>query len=182
MTQFEAFDKHVEVNGESVLSVVDGMGFFKQKAYDILLKNGIKEPKVGEWYSQQSWLNAFKEISKIMGTKTLRLIGQKIPENANFPPEISSFEIALGSIDIAYHMNHRNGEIGNYKFLGVTEGKKEAEMICENPYPCDFDQGIIESMAKRFKPKDSLSVSIKHADGDCRNNGHQYCKYIVFWF
>jgi hypothetical protein len=181
MAQFIAFDNKVEVNGETVLSIVDGMGALRKKAYEILEKNNIKDPKAGNWYSQQSWLNSFKEISNLMGVKTLRLIGQKIPENANFPKEINSFEIALGAIDVAYHMNHRNGEIGTYKYLGITDGKKEAEIICENPYPCEFDQGIIESMAKRFKPKDSLSVSIKHAEGKCRSNGEQSCKYILFW-
>ncbi|MFN8576302.1 MAG: hypothetical protein U0354_05550 [Candidatus Sericytochromatia bacterium] len=60
MTEFVAFDNKAETNGETVLALISGMGVFKQKAYDILEKNGIKNPKSGEWYSQQSLLDSFK--------------------------------------------------------------------------------------------------------------------------
>lgn len=182
MAQFKAFDSKVQINGETVLSIVDGMGAFKTKAFDILSKNGINDAKPGEWYSQQGWLNSFKEISDKMGAATLFSIGCKIPENANFPPQINSFETAMHGIDMAYHMNHKNGEIGSYKFLGLT-GAKEAKMICENPYPCDFDRGIIEAMAKRFKPEHSISVSVKHNDqASCRKKGADSCEYLISWF
>ena len=78
MTQFKAFNKDVEVNGETVLSVVAGMGTFKSTALKILKENGIDEPKPGEWYSQQNWLNAFKEISEKIGEHTLHQIGMAI--------------------------------------------------------------------------------------------------------
>lgn len=182
MAQFEAFASGVEINGETVLSIVDGMGAFKRRAFEILSKNGINNPEPGKWYSQQDWLNAFKEISEKMGVTTLFSIGQKIPENANFPPQINSFETALNGIDMAYHMNHRNGEIGYYKYLGLTNSK-EARMHCENPYPCDFDRGIIESMVKRFKPENATSVSVKHDEkSPCRKNGANSCEYVIFWF
>lgn len=182
MAHFKSFQDGVEINGESVLSIVDGMGVFKKRAFEILSKNGIDNPESGKWYPQQNWLNAFKEISEKMGTKTLFYIGQKIPENAKFPPQINSFDTALEGINMAYHMNHRNGEIGYYKYLGRTSNK-EARMLCENPYPCDFDMGIIEAMVKRFKPEDAKSVSVKHDEkSSCRKNGHDKCEYIVFWF
>jgi len=60
---FVAKSAGAEVNGETVNSIVVGMGAFKAKALEILSKNGIKDPKSGMWYSQQNWLNAFKEIA-----------------------------------------------------------------------------------------------------------------------
>jgi hypothetical protein len=194
MAQFKAFAQGVDVNGESVFSVVEGMGTFKAKAFDILSKNGISQPKAGEWYSQQAWLNGFREISETVGASTLFLIGKKIPENAQFPPDIDNIEKALQSIDVAYHMNHRlAGEllfnpltgsmkegIGHYVYVKMSE--KKAKIICNNPYPCDFDRGIIEAMAKRFKPFESLFAKVAHDDAaPCRKKGADSCTYFVEW-
>jgi hypothetical protein len=179
MAQFKAFSASVEVNGETVLSIVDGMGAMKSMAMAILEKNGIKDPKPGQWFKQQSWLNAFKQISESIGANTLSQIGQKIPENAQFPPDIDSIEKALAAIDVAYHMNHRNGEIGNYNYKANGPGK--ALMNCANPYPCDFDRGIIVSMARRFAAK-SANVRVVHNDSKlCRKNGAESCTYAVAW-
>jgi hypothetical protein len=180
MAQFKAFSNNVEVNGETVLSVVSGVGVFKKQALEILAKNGINDPKPGQWYSQQSWLNAFKEISEKIGPKSLFSIGKAIPANAKFPPEINTIEKALGAIDIAYHMNHKNGEIGHYNFI-KTEGNS-GKMVCNNPYPCEFDKGIIEAMAQKFKPADSIMAFVEHDDSQpCRKKGAESCTYLVTW-
>ncbi len=176
---FKAFSDGVEVNGETVLSVVNGSPL-KEFTLDILAKNGIKEPKAGRWYSQQTWLNVFKIISDQIGPTLLYSIGYSIPENAEFPEHIDTIEKALASIDIAYHMNHRNGDIGYYKF--EMNGKNCGKMICENPYPCDFDRGIITGMAQKFKPQGSLFVVVEHApEGPCRMNGDNTCIYNISW-
>jgi hypothetical protein len=179
MAQFKAYSASVEVNGETVLSIVDGMGAMKSMAISILEKNGIKDPKPGQWFKQQSWLNAFKQISESVGANTLSQIGQRIPENAQFPPDIDSIEKALAAIDVAYHMNHRNGDIGNYACTGT--GPRKAVMNCANPYPCDFDRGIIVSMARRFAPK-GANVRVTHDDSKpCRKSGDESCTYTVAW-
>ncbi|MFH1380703.1 MAG: hypothetical protein ABIH57_00835, partial [Candidatus Omnitrophota bacterium] len=173
MTQFDAFVSGVEVNGQTILSVVEGMGEFRVLALDILRQNGIDNPQPLKWYSQQDWLNAFKVIHEKLGQYTLQQIGMKIPENADWPPEINDIESALASIDVAYHMNHRiNGRvmfnpvngtmeegIGHYGYEKVSERK--IKMVCDNPYPCDFDKGIILAVAKKFKPKDAINVNVK---------------------
>lgn len=179
MAQFKAFSSSVEVNGESVFSIVDGMGAFKQTALMILAQNNIDNPKPGDWFKQQDWLNAFQSISDKIGDEILYSIGVKIPENAQFPPDIDNIEKALSAIDVAYHMNHRNGEIGHYNFEKV--GANKAKLVCDNPYPCHFDRGIIEAMAKRFKPAGS-SVTVQHDDSaPCRKNGGDSCTYNVAW-
>jgi predicted hydrocarbon binding protein len=193
MAMFVAVSANAEVNGETVFSIVDGMGVFKARAMDILTKSGIKDPKPGMWFKQQDWLNAFKEISTLLGPNTLFSIGKKIPENAKFPPQIDNIEKAIAAIDVAYHMNHRiDGKvlfdtntgkmaegIGHYSFTKISE--KEAKMVCPNPYPCDFDRGLIEGTAKKFMKNGSF-VKVTHNDNaKCRKKGADSCEYIVTW-
>jgi hypothetical protein len=179
LAQFVAIKKGVEVNGETVLSIVNGVGVFKKNALEILKRNGIEDPVAGKWYSQQAWLDSFKEIAQKVGEKSLFMIGKAIPENANFPPDIDTIQKALASIDIAYHMNHRNGDIGNYKYQDIDSS--EGKITCDNPYPCNFDKGIIESMANRFKPIDSAMILVEHESGKCRKKGDNSCTYNIFW-
>ena len=194
MAEFKAFVPGIEVNGETVYSVVDGVGVFKAKALSILAGHGIVDPVKGRWYSQQAWLDSFRSIAEGVGAATLSSIGRKIPENAQFPPEIDSIVKALSAIDVAYHMNHRrDGKvmfdptsggmlegIGHYQFLPLDD--RTAKMICRNPYPCEFDRGIIEAMAKRFKPADSVFAQVRHDDAaPCRHKAADACTYLISW-
>jgi len=194
MAQFIAFAEGVEVNGETVFAVVDGMGVFRAKALEILARNGISEPMPGRWYSQQAWLDSFRVISETIGMVTLYAIGKKIPENARFPRDLDTIEKALAGIDVAYHMNHRlDGKvlfdprtremregIGHYGYEKLANAK--VRMTCNNPYPCDFDRGIIEAMAQRFRPIGCLFVSVRHDDlAPCRKKGDDSCTYYVEW-
>ncbi len=179
MAMFKAYDRKVEVNGETVLSVVAGMGAFGERALKILAECGIENPKAGLWYSQQSWLNAFRKVADTIGPSTLYQIGAKIPENAQFPPQIDSIDKGLASIDVAYHMNHRHGEIGHYNFQST--GPSSGRMVCPNPYPCDFDRGIIEAIARRFCPT-GHRAAVKHDDeAPCRKQGAESCTYDITW-
>jgi hypothetical protein len=194
MAQFVVYDKRVEVTGEAVLSIVKAMVLFKKEVLKVLSDNGIDNPGPGKWYSQQSWLNVFKTFSEKLGTETLFSIGKMIPENAKWPPQIRTLEEALPSIDVAYHLNHRIGAevLVNYR-LGIMKegighynyekkGFRSARMICDNPYPCDFDRGIIEAIVDKYKPPDCKSFSVKHDDiQPCRKKGHNSCTYIVKW-
>ncbi len=180
MAQFVAFAQGVKVNGETVLAVVNGMGAFKTRALELLQENGIHDPKPGMWYSQQAWLDTFKSISINIGPSTLNVIGKQIPESAQFPPGVDTLEKALASIDVAYKMNHQGGEVGNYGF--IQTGDRSAKMVCANPYPCEFDRGITQAIAKRFKPKDSYGVRINHDDSTpCRKKDADNCVYLLEW-
>ncbi len=192
MTQFIAIDPRVEVNGETVLSIVDGMGAFLSLSSKYLAQNGIIDPQHGQWYSQQDWLNAFKAIAANLGQDVLKQIGKKIPENAQWPSEIQTIKDGLSSIDVAYHINHRiegkllfdaetgqmTGGIGNYLFQ--DRGERCVWVICDNPYPCDFDFGIIESVAKKFRLPGTFPL-VEHGEETCRKNEGSKCVYIVTW-
>lgn len=179
MAQFKAFAKGVEVNGETVLSVVDGMGAFKTKGLEILTANGIKDPQPGHWYSQQAWLDAFKTISEKLGTATLLAIGKTIPANAKWPPQVDNIEKALASIDVAYHMNHRGGEIGHYQY--TSTGPKSGKMVCKTPYPSEFDQGIIHAAARKFAPPGIFPVVKLDETQPTRKKGADACTFLITW-
>jgi len=179
MAQFQAFSPQVTVNGQTVLSVISGMGAFKQTAVQILQKNGLPNPQPDAWYPQQAWLNAFREIAQTIGRSTLYQIGVSIPRSAKFPPGINSIDKALESLDGAYHMNHRGGEIGHYAFSKT--GPKSGVMVSKNPYPCDFDRGLIEAVANQFKPAGSI-VRVEHdSTKPCRGKQGDSCTYSIRW-
>jgi hypothetical protein len=180
MAQFKAFAPGVQVNGETVLSVVDGMGAFEAMARNILAGNGIQDPKPGQWYPQQAWLDAFQQIAEKVGLQVLWKIGTRIPENAKWPPDVNTVDKALASIDVAYHMNHRGGEIGHYQF--DKTGDRTGVMVCRNPYPDEFDRGIVEAVVRKFKPQDSTAMVVRHDDTKpCRKKGGDSCTYVIKW-
>jgi hypothetical protein len=179
LTQFTAIEDGTEVNGETVLAIVDG-AVMKDKVHKMLEKHGISSPEPGRWYAQQALLDVFREIAENIGPRMLHAIGSRIPDNAKFPSGIASVEEALEAIDIAFHMNHRNGDFGRYKLQTVEE--HHCQMICSTPYPCDFDRGIIQSMAMRHLPRTSILVYVEHAhNSGCRKNGDAKCVYDVTW-
>lgn len=182
MAQFIAYDPGVKVNGQTILSVVNAMEYGREGRLELLKKHGLTDIQPEEWYEQQKWLNAFRDIYNSLGEKTLFIIGKAIPENAKFPPEIDSLEKALKAIDIAYHMNHTKGEIGTYKVTEFDAKKRRAVMVCNTPYPSDFDRGIITTMTGRFRPKDSVKYDVVLDNTkETRLKGAQTCTYIITW-
>lgn len=179
MKPFEASSPNVEVNGETVLAIVAGMSTFSDRATRILAKHGLPDPKPGVWYKQQAWLNAFQEISQTLGPNTLYRIGMMIPGQAKFPPEINTVIQALNAIDVAYKMNHRGGEIGSYLF--ESTGPRSGRMVCRNPYPSDFDRGIIQAMINRFKPVDGIAKVELNPSQPSRKTGADACTYEMSW-
>jgi hypothetical protein len=179
VTLFKAYNPEVEVSGESVISFLEGVGMWAPSAQKLLNENGIKDPVAGEWYSQQAYLNGFKQVAQKTGPAVLRNIGRTVPEHAKWPPQINSIESGLSSINVAYHMNHRKGNIGNYTATKVNP--KLITMVCDDPYPDSFDFGLIEYVAKKFsKPGERVAVKIDESKPQ-RDKGAESTTYIVEW-
>jgi len=198
--EFQPFESGIEVNGQTVWSIVDGFMLSKATPTRVLLEEGIGtlgpdgvvriDPAA--WYSQEAWLRAFQKISNALGMQVLLNIGKRIPENAIFPPWVVDVESAIRSIDIAYHLNHRKGGkvmfdlnthemlegIGHYGFERPHPTKPLIVSECRNPYPCAFDRGILSAMARRFAP----TATVVHLDEHvCRRTGAEACTYHVKW-
>ncbi|WP_309893165.1 hypothetical protein [Archangium sp.] len=174
-----ALSNRVEVYGRSVQALVNAMEFLKLKAKRVLATHGIETLEAEQWYPMQNVLGSFEDILKQVGPHTTRAIGHALPKHAAFPPHIDSFESALLSLDQAYRMNHRGpGNIGSYRVIpGVN---RTSTVMCDNPYPCEFDQGIMEALYDRFPPKNSLRLRIDHDPG-CRAKGAHACTYHLKW-
>jgi hypothetical protein len=199
IVQYRAFEEGIEVNGQTVCAIVDGFRFLKELPSRILLAEGIGTPGADgivqidpeAWYPQQAWLCAFERVAQEMGRSNLFAIGLRIPEDARFPPGITNIHEAIAAIDVAYHMNHRkHGQvmfdpqkhtmsegIGHYGYAPVA-GMAMIVSRCENPYPCDFDRGILTAMAKRFQE----AAHVTHIDEEpCREHGSESCTYHIAW-
>lgn len=197
--EFVAFEPGIEVNGQTVFSVVDGFRAFTGLAAQYLTAEGIGrlrpdgslELDLAGWFPQSAWLRAFQRISETTGQSVLHQIGLAIPRNAQFPPWVTDVHSAVRSVDIAYHMNHRKrGEvmfdpdgggmlegIGHYGYTPV-EGQRRIISVCENPYPCAFDDGILTAMARRFEKY----ARVEHdSTKPCRHKGGQHCTYVISW-
>ena len=80
---------------------------------------------------------------------------------------------------MGYHMNHRGGEIGSYTLTQIESNR--AVMVCNNPYPCDFDRGILVSSVRGFAGTTTLVTEKHDASQGCRKLGGESCTYILEW-
>ncbi len=197
--RFVPFEEGIEVNGRTVLSVVDGLREFASLASGYLLDEGIGRPgpsgrvevEPRGWYSQRAWLRCFERIHEQLGDGVLTRIGMAIPRSAAFPEGAGDLHGALQSIDTAYHLNHRkqgrpmfdpeSGKkvegIGHYGYERVP-GQRRIISVCETPYPCAFDLGILTAVAQRFEP----GARVTHADSKpCRKLRGSHCTYVITW-
>ena len=197
--EFKAFEAGIEVKGESIKCIIDGMGVFKSLANKYLFASGFGKQDgkggividYGKDYPLDSFLAAFEKISTEVGDSVLFKIGKSIPNSSQFPPDINSIEDAVQLLDVAYHMNHiKNGKpmfdpdtgkkdegIGSYGYEKVDGNNM---ILCEanNPYPCAFDRGLIYGMAYQFE----RAVCVDHYDRKpCRKKGADTCTYVVTW-
>lgn len=165
------------MNGQTVLAFLDGVpSVFEEKTQGTLETHGIEGPQPDQWYPQQAWLDAFEAVAENVGDSTVRSIGGLVPDNADWPPGVSTVEEGVESIDDAYQMNHRGGEIGHY--LVESVGENEATIRCPNPYPCSFDQGILGAVASEFG---SGLPSLAEVGDECRDTGAKECVYALTW-
>lgn len=187
------------VLGSNMQNIVEAFGSFSLVASMILSEeglgvqgaDGIAKFEAEQWYPLKGNLKALARISGEYGEFVIRQTAAAVLKNATFPPSVNDILSGLQSLDIAYHMNHAIGVkpmfspttgkmeegIGNYLCKPIP-GKKEIQMVCNNPYPCSFDQSLIQSMARRFEP----TANVVHLDpANCRGKSGTSCTYSVSW-
>jgi len=167
-----------------------GDKYFKQ--YN-LLQDGVphtSEHLRNHWYPMESWILASHAIANEVGTGTAYSIGKKVGEIAEVPPDFNSLVKVLSALDAVYHLHHRkDGEvmfnpqtgkqiegIGKWTCTMASEGTS-ATISTDNPYPCDFDRGILTGFASRYEE----ATSVTHVPGSCRKKGEGSCTYLVQW-
>lgn len=190
--------KKYQVLGSSIQGTLGGFGSFTLLASKFLLEEGLGTPddtmmaqlNPHEWYPLDKWVRLFDRIHAEFGSFTLRQVGMQIPKNAVFPPQIIDISTAIQFLDMGYHLQHGlNGEpmanpqtgemkdgIGHYAVVG-TPGPQKISIQVDSPYPCPFDEGLITTLAQKFKP----SATLTHDKGSCRSRGGSVCVYHVAW-
>ncbi len=170
----------VEVLGWAILSIRGALEFLKLKAQRLLAAHGLASIEAEQWYSLPNVIAALEAIREQVDPHIVRSIGYWVPSNARFPPGVDSFEGALHALDAAYRMNHRGeGDFGHYQV--VEGGENTLLMRSDSPYPCDFDQGLLEALYDRFQPPSSVRLHLTHETGDCRIQGADACVYRIRW-
>ncbi|NDJ75785.1 MAG: hypothetical protein GYB65_05970 [Chloroflexi bacterium] len=174
MAEFVAFDPNVEVSGRVLKAWIAGT---EHKVIPYLEAHEIFHVQPEAWYPKQPALNALRKFGQV---SSLFNAGLMIPQHAEFPPNIDDLETAVNLLDQAYHMNHRSGEIGHYIVKAINE--RSIVMVCENPYPCEFDFGLLHVLAQRFKPEGVEKIEVNHdPDEPCRKTGGDSCTYHIVW-
>jgi hypothetical protein len=189
----------IEASGASIGAFVEAFKLFPSVISKKLVKHGIGKFTAkndididpNAWYPQQSWLTAWEEIANEIGPRACYQIGRHLPKHAPFPPTVTDIFSGIASVNVAYHLNHRkNGKpmfdlatgaklngIGNYGFQ-PSPGEKKITCTVDNPYPCDFDRGILTEIATKFQPL----ARITHNDAaPCRKKGADSCTYVITW-
>ena len=180
MKEFD-YDGDSMVNGAVLKSFLAAFGPYVKRGEQVLIKKfGISELKGGEtdFYPLTLFLNAMDEFQKQMGRDFMRKIGREIYSNAVFPPDIDTMAKGMAMVNQAYYMNHETtpGEIGGYNW--TLSSDNSGVMVCDNPYPCSFDFGIMEGLAMQLAPE----AKIVHDDEkECRHKGGNTCSYTVEW-
>jgi hypothetical protein len=187
-----------EVTGRGIPATLEAFGEFTVLAGQMLMTNGVGRPDrsgfiqldTEGWYPLDGYLQTYRQIEEELGPQMLRKMGAAKARHAVFPPHMVDITTAMQSLDVGYHMNHRqHGRpmfdplsgvmlegIGHYHCQLFME-QRRILMRCNNPYPCKFDEGLIEALARRFSP----GAMLEHESGSCRRKGGTLCSYLITW-
>jgi hypothetical protein len=181
MREFQVNAGTAAVNGKVVETYMAAMGPYAGRGEQVLKRNLGVEKLVYDgttFYPLDQFLKTLEEFQAQLGQPFLKAMGKFVLTKAEFPPDITSLEQALSMLNIAYYMNHQcaPGDIGSYRWQQVSD--RGGVMTCDNPYPCAFDQGLLETLAARFAP--GATVAHDPADG-CRHQRGDACAFTISW-
>jgi hypothetical protein len=180
MQTFQASSSADRVAGESIRAALEALGIWRAKGERIMAEHGLPEPRPGEWYPFQAYLDALRHMYEKIGPATIVDIGKKLVANNKFPPGIDTLEQALATLDAAYRARHRGSELGFFRFEKLDD--RRLRMTIRNPYPCELDRGVVQALAQRFRPPRAVGLRVAHPDEQhCRKHGADECVLEVTW-
>lgn len=198
MPNRKQLEQGIEVNGICVDVFVEAFKLFPSVVLKRLPAFGIGTIKGKDvvidkeaWYPLENWLAAYEDIINSIGPRATHQMGMQIPKVAPPPPQVNDIHQIAGAVDVIYHTHHRkngrpmfnpaNGSkldgIGNYGYK-PTPGEKKITSICDNPYPCEFDRGLITAYCQTVEKY----ARVTHDDrAPCRKRGEPACTYTIVW-
>ncbi|WP_115863764.1 hypothetical protein [Halorussus litoreus] len=183
MTRDDAVPEGAQTSGHVVEQVVEGLDGLPSddaaRGLDILADHGIETPRREVWYPLSAWIEALEDIGAALGDDALTHVGRSVPEGVEWPPDPDSAKSGFATVDDAYQLNHRGGDVGYYEFVEV--GEREQRVVCANPYPCSFDEGIIEGTLRAFGYEFTYPpmAFVSETGEECRAESGSQCEYRV---
>ena len=181
MKEFDVQDESIMVKGMLLTAFLQAFGAYKSRGERVLkrhLGGESIEINENELYPCSKVLAGFRELQDQFGPDFIQRVGQFLYENVPFPEELDSFEATLAGMNPVYYGTHANaeGKIGHYRF--EKTGPKSGLMVCDNPYPCAFDMGILLGVAKSFGEEATIT---HEKEEPCRRDGGERCTYRIEW-
>ncbi len=177
MAEYVAFDPANESDRSGIIAVIESLGH--EEIDHLITKYDIGDK---QWFSQQIELDILKALSENNSFLDMVSIGMKIPDVADFPPasaEVSVHEVLEGVRD-AYESAVRGPNTGSYEYTKL--GDRKGRMVCNNPYPSDFDYGLIYRIVQKYRPDDSEHVLVVRDESvQNRRTGGDTCIYDISW-
>jgi len=196
--EFRAFEPGIEVHGESLKWVLSGFKLMPATGLKFLSRfrlttwgaDGKPAFDATAWFPLEAWLECFEAIQRDIGANLIFEIGKNLGTNGEYPVPVSDIHTAMKLLDSGYHFYHRKqgtrmfdpttgrtlGGIGHYG--SAAEGDRRIVSVCDSPYPCVFDHGILTGIGQRFQPR----ARVEHdAAAPCRAKGQDSCRYVVTW-
>jgi hypothetical protein len=164
-----------KVHANGIRTILLGLGSFQVMATKILQDAGI-DPATQDWVPLAKQIAALSEIRKRIGDKTMLRVGLQVPATFPLPPAaLASGHSVLSGLDGAYKGAVQGGDAGCYDY--VNTGERSCDVICQNPFPCPFDEGTVTGFIRLVE----TSASVKHDPAECRDRGGLKCVLHVSW-
>ncbi len=170
----------IQVEGRVIGALIASVEIVRPEVQRILAVHDISSARPRPWYPLEDILRCLADIQERVGLVTLRAIGQQVPRHTVYPPQLTTFPVALFNMNAAFQKNHQGpGDIGGYHHEPVDG--ESSRMRCDNPYPCEFNQGVLEGLHARFAPRGARRLRIEHDPSGCRSRGDASCLYHLKW-
>jgi hypothetical protein len=190
MADYRTIASDLEVSGTSAKAMVEAMRPYDRVVESLLTKHNLGDMRTDSWYPMQVFVELLRVVASDIGENSLFAIGKRVPEVVLWPPDINDIDAGLASIDVAYHMNHRDSKgvlfdpatgtmregIGHYQF--ERTGPRSAIMVCSTPYPSELDRGIVTGTARKWKPS---ADAVLDQSKPTRKSGGESCTYSIEW-
>jgi hypothetical protein len=165
-----------QVSGRAIESTLDQvMVVFRRRIEEALTEQGIDDVNSHRWYPVGQFADVLEMVERDAGEAVVRKLGAAIPESMDWQGSPVSVKEGLDALPDGYRTCHR-GLTGGYDMESSDENS--ATVVCETPYPPEFDKGVIKGTAERFG---AGFTKIEELNATPRASGETAHTYEVSW-
>ena len=142
-------DPHAETLGIHFIAFFQNLQDFQTRP--IMEKHGLVDIQRDQWIPTRKMMYALNDLAQDPDFMAgLVAIGIEIGKRIVFPQENPTLEEAITGWNASYHAVHRNGDVGQK--LAEKMGEKHYRVTLTDPFPDDFNYGILYGFALRCLP------------------------------